>query len=100
MSSFWSWRSAAQARTVRELPGAFPAGTQRMVMATSFWTFASGLGRVEALERYGVVAARVLMGQIFLVSGVMKIVHWSGTEAQMASRGMFWIPFFHIAALT
>jgi putative oxidoreductase len=40
-----------------------------------------------------------LLSQIFLISGVMKIVDWSGTEAQMASRQMFWIPFFHVAAL-
>jgi len=61
--------------------------------------FVRGAGRVEALERYGALAARVLMSLIFLLSGVMKIVDWSGTEAQMASRGMFWIPFFHVAAL-
>src|SRR5438309_6163418 len=33
------------------------------------------------------------------ISGVMKIIDWSGTEAQMAGRGMFWIPVFHVAAL-
>jgi putative oxidoreductase len=61
--------------------------------------FVGGDGRVEGLERYGTLAARILISQIFLLSGVMKIVDWSGTEAQMASRGMFWIPFFHVAAL-
>jgi putative oxidoreductase len=29
----------------------------------------------------------------------MKIVDWSGTEAQMAGRGMFAVPFFHVAAM-
>src|SRR5207249_3729739 len=61
--------------------------------------FASGGGRIEALDLYATLAARILMSQIFLISGVMKIVDWAGTEAQMAGRGMFWIPFFHVAAL-
>src|SRR5205823_6767243 len=100
MSSFWGWRTGAQAGAGARLPGAFPAGTQRSPAVGDFWTFAAGLGRVEALERYGILAARILMGQIFLISGVMKIIDWSGTEAQMAGRGMFWIPFFHVAALT
>jgi putative oxidoreductase len=59
----------------------------------------AGEGRVEALEEYGTLAARILMSQVFLISAVMKIIDWSGTEAQMAGRGMFWIPFFHVAAL-
>jgi len=42
--------------------------------------------------------ARILICQVFLLSGVMKIVDWSGTEAEMAGRGMFWIPFFLAAA--
>ena len=61
--------------------------------------FVGGTARIEALERYGMLAARILMSQIFLISGIMKIVDWSGTEAQMAGRGMFWIPFFHVAAM-
>jgi putative oxidoreductase len=66
---------------------------------SALWAFVRGTGRIEALERYGTLAARILMSQIFLISGVMKILDWSGTEAQMAGRGMFWIPFFHVAAL-
>jgi putative oxidoreductase len=61
--------------------------------------FSGESGRVEALERYGTLAARILISQIFILSGIMKIVDWSGTEAQMAERGMFWIPFFHVAAM-
>src|SRR5207302_8900156 len=51
-----------------------------------------------ALQRYGPLVARILICQVFLLSGVMKIVDWSGTEAEMAGRGMFWIPFFLAAA--
>src|SRR5205814_386699 len=32
-------------------------------------------------------------------SGIVKIVDWSKTEAQMAGHGMFWVPLFHVAAL-
>src|SRR2546421_5876213 len=55
--------------------------------------------RVESLERYGTLAARVLMSQIFLVSGLGKVFDPSGTADQMASRGMFWIPFFLVGAI-
>jgi putative oxidoreductase len=67
--------------------------------ASALRAFAGGGDRIETLERYGTLAARILMSQIFLLSGIMKIFDWSGTEAQMAERGMFWIPFFHVAAL-
>lgn len=46
------------------------------------------------LERYGPLAARILISQIFLLSGVQKILDPSGTQEQMASRGMFWVPIF------
>jgi putative oxidoreductase len=81
-----------------ERAGAAPAGMPQP-MSNFLQAFVGGSGRVEALERYGTLAARLLISQIFLIGGVMKIVDWSGTEAQMAGRGMFWIPFFHIAAL-
>ena len=54
--------------------------------------------RVEVLERYGTLAARLLLGQIFFISGVMKVLKPEETAAQMASRDMFWIPFFLWAA--
>src|SRR5439155_15038020 len=54
----------------------------------------TGFGRVEALERYGTLAARILISQIFLSSGVMKVLDPAGTAAQMGGRHMFWIPFF------
>ncbi len=77
--------------------GAYPSA--RRSGTNALWAFFSGIGQVEALQRYGTLAARILMSQIFLVSGIMKIIDWSGTEAQMAARGMFWVPFFHVAAL-
>jgi putative oxidoreductase len=56
--------------------------------------FVRGDGRIDALERYGTLAARILISQIFLLSGVMKVMDPAGTAEQMAGRGMFWIPFF------
>src|SRR5947209_2069714 len=55
--------------------------------------------RSESLERYGTLAARVLISQIFLVSGIGKVLDPSGTADQMASRGMFWVPFFLAGAI-
>jgi putative oxidoreductase len=81
-----------------ELRGASPPAMRQPGMS-GLRAFMAGEGRIEALERFGTLAARVLIGQIFLISGIMKIIDWSGTEAQMAERGMFWIPFFHVAAL-
>jgi len=37
---------------------------------------------------------RILLSQIFLLSGVMKIFNWSQTAEYMASEGMVAIPFF------
>src|SRR5437868_14990555 len=66
---------------------------------TPLRTLLGGGARFEPMERCGTLVARILLSQIFLLSGVMKIVDWSGTEAQMAGRSMFWIPFFHVAAM-
>jgi putative oxidoreductase len=98
MSNLWSGPVAGT-----EAGRGVPRGANRTAVAwpgtSAFWAFVRREGRVEALERYGTLAARILMSQVFLLSGVMKILDWSGTEAQMAGRGMFWIPFFHVAAL-
>jgi putative oxidoreductase len=80
------------------VPGTGSASVQQPALSTAR-AFIEGHGRIEALQRYGTLAARILMSQIFLVSGMMKIVDWSGTEAEMAEHGMFWVPFFHISAL-
>jgi putative oxidoreductase len=55
--------------------------------------------RVESLEKYGAIPARLLISQIFIFSGVGKIIDPQGTMAQMEGRGMFWIPFFLVAAI-
>jgi len=49
--------------------------------------FLRGDGRIEGLERYGTLAARVLLSQIFLLSGVMKVLDPAGTASQMEGRG-------------
>jgi putative oxidoreductase len=79
-------------------PGTAPVPT-RPPGTNSLWALAAGEGRVEALERYAPLLGRILLSQVFLISGVMKLVDWPGTEAKMAEQGMFWIPFFHVAAL-
>jgi len=87
--------SAAGAEADRGvLPGVGPAGMPSFLRA-----FVAGGGRVEVLERYGTLAARLLIGQIFLISGVMKLLDPAGTSAQMEGRGMFWVPFFLVAAM-
>jgi putative oxidoreductase len=60
--------------------------------------FLGGIGRVETLERYGTLAARLLICQIFLISGIMKVLDPAGTAAQMEERGMILVPFFLWAA--
>src|SRR5688572_691286 len=61
--------------------------------------FLSGRGRIVALEHYGPLTARVLVSQIFLISGVMKLIDPAGTQQQMAERGMFWVPLFFAGAV-
>jgi putative oxidoreductase len=65
----------------------------------SLGAFLSGRGRVATLDRYGPLAARVLVSQIFLLSGVMKLLDPAGTQQQMAERGMFWVPLFFAGAV-
>jgi putative oxidoreductase len=55
--------------------------------------------RLGAPQRYGWLAARLLISQIFVVSGIMKILDWQGTAAQMEGRGMFWVPLFLTGAI-
>jgi putative oxidoreductase len=78
-------------------PEAGPAGA---APATQFRrAFLEGEGSVEVLERYGPLAARLLISQIFLISGVMKVLAPSETAAQMEGRDMFWVPLFLWAAV-
>src|SRR5438445_9823587 len=50
-------------------------------------------------ERCAAVTGRVLLAAIFLLSGLGKIMDWSGTEAQMTTHGMILVPLFLGAAL-
>src|SRR5947208_15392511 len=49
--------------------------------------------------RYAPLLGRILLAQIFLVSGAAKILDWPGTEAQMAGKGMPLVPLLHVGAL-
>lgn len=51
-----------------------------------------------SLERYASLVGRILIGGIFLVSGVLKIPHWSAEAAQMTAHGMPAVPLFLGAA--
>jgi putative oxidoreductase len=44
---------------------------------------------MSQLERYGMLLARVLLALIFLWAGYGKIGNFEGSQALMASRGMF-----------
>jgi len=37
---------------------------------------------------------RILLGQIFFLSGVMKLMNWNATADSMANHGMVAVPFF------
>ncbi len=45
------------------------------------------------------LSGRILLSLIFLLSGMMKIMDWNGTAAQMADKGMPAIPFFLTMAI-
>ncbi len=47
---------------------------------------------VDVLHEYAPVVGRVLLSQIFLISGLMKLFNWAGTEAEMARHGMPLVP--------
>jgi putative oxidoreductase len=80
------------------IPAARPSTTQEPTTGL-VQSFVGGEGRVEGMERYGMLVARILIAQIFLLSGVMKVLDPSGTAAQMEGRGMFWVPFFLVGAI-
>jgi putative oxidoreductase len=83
-------------------PGARPeteSATARRPATNLLRAFLAGGGRVESLERYGPLAARLLISQIFLISGFMKVLDPAGTAAQMEGRGMVMVPLFLGAAV-
>jgi len=50
-------------------------------------------------QPYAALAGRILVSVIFLLSGVMKIMDWSGNAAYMESHGMPAIPVLLTAAI-
>ncbi len=51
------------------------------------------------LTRIAPVAGRILISQIFIISGFSKIAHWKGTAAYMASKGMPMAGLFLVGAI-
>src|SRR5262245_28018414 len=60
---------------------------------------AEGPGLVAVAERFCPVVGRVLLAHIFLLSGVSKVMDWSGTAEQMAGKGMQMVPLFLAGAI-
>ena len=42
----------------------------------------------DLLQKYGPLAARILLAQLFIISGIGKIGHFAGTAAYMAGMGL------------
>jgi len=53
----------------------------------------------QQFNNYALLLGRILLSQIFLLSGMMKILNWDKTAAHMASEGMVAIPFFLFMAI-
>lgn len=51
------------------------------------------------VERYVSLAGRILLSLIFVISGIEKILGWSGTAAYMASTGMPLVPLLLTLAI-
>ena len=54
---------------------------------------------VAKVEQYGPLVGRTLLSVIFMVSGISKILAWSGSAAYMAAKGMPFVSFFLLMAL-
>src|SRR5712691_8909448 len=54
---------------------------------------------VESFKPFGLLAGRILLSQIFLLSGVMKVMQWSKTADSMTEHGMFAVSFFLAMAI-
>jgi putative oxidoreductase len=46
-----------------------------------------------------IVLGRILIGQIFLLAGIHKMMDWQGMAAYMTSKGMPLVPFFLTGAM-
>jgi putative oxidoreductase len=82
-----------------DLSTGYPATPTEQPASDGQRAFVGGAGRVAVLDRYAPLAARVLVSQIFLLSGVMKLIDPAGTQQQMAEKGMFWVPLFFVGAV-
>jgi putative oxidoreductase len=80
-------------------PAADPAAPPVRPSGQGFWHALLGGERTEPLERYGALIGRLLICHIFLLSGITKVVNWSGTEEAMARHGMFAVPLFLVGAI-
>lgn len=54
---------------------------------------------LEQMKPFVWLGGRVLLSLIFLLSGTMKVMNWSKSADQMASKGMAMVPFFLLAAI-
>jgi putative oxidoreductase len=54
---------------------------------------------MDKLNRFLPLAGRILISQIFLMSGLHKIFAWEQTAGYMASKGMPMIPLFLLGAI-
>jgi putative oxidoreductase len=89
-------RPHTESGTSRVFPGGAASHGHRKTVLQAFF---EGDRPGQGLERYGALAARILLSQIFLMAGAGKLMDWSGTEAHMADMGMFWIPVFLVGAI-
>ena len=53
----------------------------------------------EVAGQYGPLVGRILLAQIFIVSGLGKVTGFAGTAAYMASKGMPLAEFFAVGAI-
>jgi putative oxidoreductase len=53
----------------------------------------------EGVGRYGPLVGRILLAQIFIVSGWGKVTGFAGTAAYMAGKGMPLAEFFAVGAI-
>jgi putative oxidoreductase len=54
---------------------------------------------MQKLERFAPLLGRILLAQIFLLSGLNKIGAWEQTAGYMASKNLPLVPFFLVAAI-
>jgi putative oxidoreductase len=54
---------------------------------------------IQQLQPWTLLAGRILLSMIFILSGTMKIFKWSETAGHMTSEGMIAVPFFLTMAI-